>query len=308
MDPMGGARFGWLRAGRALAIAWLAAGCATTPAYYLLPEQRYLDEQVEPRAGAPQLERGRSLPPLDRLNDWIISLPTKLLLWNRHLLDHRLEPDAERVLRHYLELNGLRSVKVRHNAYAPVDEFRRLVHNREVGAPYRYTLGILTWLRYTLLPDRLLAGLPLIGAGDHFNPFSNTIHVYSSDLAVLAHEAGHAKDYLWRDSRGTTFALVRLIPLVDLLQEERASSDAIRFFRCIARPEDELHAYRALIPAYATYIGGYFPGGPILFFPIVVVGHVAGRLQARHRREELARSDPVAELRAPWCTPLGASP
>jgi len=95
-------------------------------------------------------------------------------------------------------MNEMRSVKIRPNQYDPGGELLRLVRNGEVAAGYRYTLGILSWLRSTLLPDRLLAGLPVIGGGDHFNPFTHTVNVYSGESGVLLHEAGHAKDYLDR--------------------------------------------------------------------------------------------------------------
>jgi hypothetical protein len=298
---MNGARRGLAPA---LAAAWLAAACASPPEIYVLPEQHYLDRQADFRDPGPQLERGRPLPPLDLLNHWLLSLPTKLLLLNWDLLDHRLEPEGELILRHYLELNGLRSVKVRHNDYAPIDEFRRLTRNTDVGWPYRYTLGMITWLRYTLFPDRLFAGVPIIGGGDHFNPFSNTIHVYSSDVAVLIHEAGHAKDYLEHDSRGTSFALARLVPFIDLLQEGRASADAIRYLQCIREPHRELHAYRTLIPAYSTYIAGYFEGGLIVFLPVVAAGHVSGRLQAWRREKEMDHPNPIAPFMPAWCQPI----
>jgi hypothetical protein len=298
----------WRRARRRLAAslgaALVSSACATPPEIYVLPEEHYRSQQAELTEADAQLERGRPLAPLDLLNHWVLSLPTKLLLLNWHLLDHRLEPEGEAILRHYLELNGLREVKVRHNQYAPLDELSRLARNSDVGWPYRYTLGLVTWLRYTLFPDRLFAGVPLIGGGDHFNPFTNTIHVYSSDVAVLIHEAGHAKDYLEHDSRGTSFALARLVPVVDLLQEARASSDAIQYLQCIREMDHELHAYRALIPAYSTYIAGYFEGGLIVTLPIVAAGHVSGRLQAWRRGRERDRPNPRVDFLPPWCRPL----
>jgi hypothetical protein len=196
-------------------------------------------------------------------------------------------------------LNQLRNVKIRHNEYAPLDEFRRLTQNTEVGAGYRYSLGLATWLQYTLIPDRVFAGLPIIGGGDHFNPFTNTVNVYSSDITILLHEAGHAKDYTQHESKGTSFALLRLMPGIDLLQEATASTDAIQFLYCIHDLPDELRAYRTLIPAYSTYIAGYAPGGLLVTLPIVATGHAVGRVQA-WRRE--SAPPPQVDLRPPYCT------
>jgi len=265
------------------------AACASAPEIYELPDPHYVEQQMTFEAAGPQIEQGRPIPPLDALNHYLLSLPTKVLLWNWRVLDHQLADGDRAILEHYLKLNRLTAVKVRHNAYAPIDELRRLIQNREVGAPYRYTLGLVTWLQYTLLPDRVLAGVPFIGGGDHFNPFSNTIHLYSSDLGVALHEAGHAKDYLQHESKGTSFIMPRLLPGIDLLQEANASADAIRYLYCVGNSAAELRAYRTLIPAYSTYIAGYFEGGLVVSLPLVLAGHVSGRLQARSRERALAR-------------------
>jgi hypothetical protein len=127
----------------------------------------------------------------------------------------------------------------------------------------------------------------VIGGGDHFNPFSNTISVFSSDPAVLLHEAGHAKDYVRHELKGTSFALLRLLPGVDLLQEATASTDAIRYLHCRGFLDIEREAYSTLIPAYSTYIAGYVPGGLLATLPVVGAGHVSGRIQARRRALEM---------------------
>ena len=181
-----------------------------------------------------------------------------------------------------MEINQLRSVKIRHNQYDPIGEFKRLLQNRAVGPGYRATFGFVSWLQYTLFPHRLFAGLPIpyVGGGDHFNPFTNTINVYSSDITVLLHEGGHAKDYVQHEWKGTSFVLIRLLPVVDLFQEATASADAIRFLQCIHHPDDEIRAYRTLIPAYSTYIAGYLNGDLAVTLPIVFIGHVVGQIQA----------------------------
>jgi len=276
----------------------LCAACATAPETYERTEAYYVQTQMSFGENVEQIEVGRPVPLLDGLNHYVLSLPVKLLLLNWHVLDHELAPEDRALLEYYFELNQLTSVKVRHNQYAPVDELRRLIANREVGAPYRYTLGLVSWLQYTLIPDRLFAGVPVIGGGDHFNPFSNTIHVYSSDLAILLHEAGHAKDYVRHESKGTGFVLPRLLPGIDLLQEAAASSDAIRFLYCIREGEREVAAYRSLIPAYSTYIAGYFQGGLAATLPVVAGGHVSAWFQARERAAALASDSPELEDRS----------
>jgi hypothetical protein len=272
-------------------VGLLLFGCASAPEIYHPTEQRYAKNQIELNHGLPQIERGRAVPLLDGLNHYVLSLPVKLLLLNWRLQDHRLPQRNERILAQYLALNQLRSVKVRHNQWAPIDEWRRMWSNDQVGIGYRATLGMVTWLRYTLFPDRIFGGLPLpfVGGGDHFNPFSNTINVFSSDLGVLLHEGGHAKDYVRHRAKGTTFVLLRLLPGVDLIQEAVASQDAIQFLYCVGEEREELRAYGTLIPAYSTYVAGYFRGGLVVTLPIVGAGHVIGQGQAYARRRGMVR-------------------
>jgi hypothetical protein len=300
-----------IHAARVCLLALPLLGCASSPEVYRLADRYYLDQQIEFPDAGPQIEEGRPIGLLDGLNHHVLSLPAKVLLWNWDVLDHELPEENRLILEHYLELNGLRSVKVRHNQYSPGGEFRRLTQNSAVGVGYRYTLGILSWLRYTLLPDRLFAGFPLIGGGDHFNPFTNTINVYSSDITVLLHEAGHAKDYVQHEMKGTWFVLPRYLPGIDLLQEGRASNDAIRYLHCIRDSENELRAYRTLIPAYSTYVAGYFEGSLEMTMPILLAAHIGARVQANRReREILAVAEggmhdfSTTDFLPSWCVPI----
>lgn len=293
---------------------FIFVGCAKPPYIYQPTQPYYAEKQIQFESSGPQIESGKPNIAIDGLNHYFFSLPTKLILWNWHLLDHRLPEENRAVLEYYIEMNQLTSVKIRHNQYAPVDEFKRLWNNSEVGAGYRATLGVILWLKYTIFPDRLFAGIPIpfIGGGDHFNPFTNTVNVFSSDVGVLLHEAGHSKDYVEHESKGTSFIMIRMLPGMDLFQEAKASSDAIRFLYCVDIPEEELRAYRTLIPAYSTYIAGYFFGGIIITAPIVVTGHISGWVQSSMREEELAHEkenmghDPFHRRRflPPCCKPF----
>lgn len=275
-------------------------GCAGTAGLYLPTE--FPEGDPGPDPAEIEIESGQPFPPVDWLNHFVLSLPSKLLLWNWRVLDHQMPEESELLLRKHMEVNRLSRALVRHNQYAPIGEWKRLFSNDEVAGGYRYTLGVISLLRYTLLPDRLFAGIPLIGGGDHFNPYTNSINVFSSDPAILLHEAGHAKDYARTRLKGTVFAAARLIPGVDLVQEAYASRDAIRYFYCVD-PELEIRAYRTLYPAYATYVGGYAPGGVGVGAAAVLVGHAAGRAQARSREAELAPGSPPI-ITPEWCEPI----
>ncbi len=254
----------------------LTAGCATVP-------YRCGTTYADPRAGPPlapeaQIVRGRPHWLLDRSDCiWPGSWLGKLVLWDRRVDNHAIRPETEAVLRRYLEINELRQVQVRLNAYHVRDEWRRLVHNRSVGAGWRYTLGVLSWLQYTLLPGRFFGG-------DHFNPYTNTIHLYSDIPAIAVHEAGHAKDFADRRWKGT-YAFLYVLPLVSLYHEARATNDALGYLLAEESPALQREGYRILYPAYGTYLGGglgdFVPVfGTGVYVAAIVGGHVLGRFQS----------------------------
>jgi len=234
--------------------------------------------------GEAQITRGRPWRVGDAVGHYVFSLPGKILLLNWDLASHDVSPETEAALAEYLERNNLRSVKVRLNEYEPRQEWRRLVNNREVGWFWRYTVGVVSWLNYTIFPERIFAGFPIIGGGDHYNPYTNTIHIYSDDVSIALHEGAHAKDTARKEGWKGTYGALRILPLVPLYQEYVASDDAVDYLRAFATPADERSAYRVLYPAYGTYVAdetrwfGY-EGYPI-FLGAVVVGHVSGNVRA----------------------------
>jgi len=259
-----------------LLLLLLASGCAT------VPYRRGISFD-DPRLPAEplfetQIVRGRPNRVLDS-SDWIWpgSLLGKLILWDRRVDSGHIGEETEAVLQRYLEVNDLHHVKVRLNQYAPRDEFRRIVANRSVGAGWRYTLGMVSWLQYTLLPGRIVGG-------DHYNPYSNTINLFSDIPAIAVHEGGHAKDFADRRWKGT-YAFAYIIPFVNLYHEAIATGDALGYLR----EEEPLYlaqeGYRIMHPAYGTYLGSnagiLLPDqGLRLFAGAVIGGHLTGRAKA----------------------------
>jgi hypothetical protein len=281
-----------------LLAAWCAGGCASVP--YTYGADR--DGPNIFKAGEPQISRGKPYALLDGLGHYVISLPGKLLLWNWDLDRHHISPETEAALVQYLAHNGLDTVKVRLNEYAPGGEWRRLVKNKSVGWFYRYTVGAVTVALYTILPGRLLGG-------DHYNPFTNTVNIFSDDPAILLHEAGHAKDLARRKWKGT-YATLRAIPLVPLYNEAVATGDAIGYTIDQQQPEAQKNAYKTLYPAYGTYVSGevgaFFPLSTLERFAVALAGaipgHIAGRLAAARVEDEPA---PAAEATAAPATTVG---
>lgn len=251
----------------------LFADCATVP-------YREGATFVDPRLpadplGELQIERGRPHRVLDA-SDWIWpgSWLGKLVLWDRRVDNHKIGEVTEEALRRYLDTNGLGHVKVRLNQYAPGDEFRRIRKNRSMGAGWRYTVGMISWLQYTLLPGRFFGG-------DHYNPYSNTINLYSDIPAIALHEGGHAKDFANRKWKGT-YAVVYAVPFVNLYHEALATNDALGYLMAHESTALQREGYRIMHPAYGTYLGGnlglLYPDHAFqIFGGAVLGGHVTGR-------------------------------
>ena len=166
----------------------LAAGCATTPPPYT------------GQGPHPQIERGARVPPVDFLGN-VLSLPMKLLLWSWKFNLHSISPETEQELVQYLDardLPSLEDARFRLNEYRPGQDLGRLVKNRHVAWPYRLLIG----LPVTLLVDVLLPGR-LFPWGDYYNPYTNTVHLYSDHPAIALHEAGHVHDLAMRRLKGT---------------------------------------------------------------------------------------------------------
>jgi hypothetical protein len=278
----------------ALAALPLALGCATTP--YPMAAHGETDVTLALPPGEPQFERGEPNAVVDGLGHYFFSLPTKLILFSWKVDNHDVPPEVEEALRQYLHANGLCRTKVRLNQYAPGGEWRRLFANREMPAGWRYTLGVLSLVSYTVFPERLFAGFPFIGGGDHFNPYTNTVSIYSGSRPIALHEGGHAKDHAAIEGRHVKgiYAGARAFPYVGigvaLYQEAKATNDAFSWELATAGSAETKAAYRTLYPAYSTYIGSgagnlasIFTGGWVLYaiqYGTVIVGHAVGQTRA----------------------------
>lgn len=263
-------------------MAIVLAGCAVRPSrtYTFGGTRDYYTSHRLAAITAEQIERGETRPILDGIG-WFLGIPNKVVLWDARIDNHSISPETEAAIRDYLAANELSTVKVRINQYAPGDEWKRLVANDAVGAGWRYTFGTVYWLGDAIFPGR-------VWGGDRYNPFTNTVQIYSDAPAVAWHEAAHAKDFARRKYKGT-YAALYVLPIVPLWHEAVASRDALGYVVATQPPVEQQEAYRLLYPAYGTYVGnaaGTFVPGPIPFVGSVVVGHVAGRIEGRRVAKE----------------------
>jgi hypothetical protein len=266
------------------ALLLLSQGCATPPGPYIQgrPYEGPVNRPIsDPRY--PQVEVGRDVKVINGLGHYFFSLvpnpingwiPSKLLLWSWRVDKHWISQDVTDDIGEYLQTNNLNDTKARINQYAPIREFRRLKRNYRVGPGYRWTLGLISWIQYTVFPGKLLGG-------DNYNPYTNTLNIYSDLSAIAYHEGGHAKDLSWRRFKGT-YQLLYMIPVYKEVFEYRASRDAIRYSYYKKEKKNELGCYKVLCPAFGSYVGGEFGFLPI-YAVSVITGHVIGRIKASKR-------------------------
>lgn len=266
-----------------------AIGCYSNP---LAPREIPLAEaQLAPQIldDRPLIQRGKPQPIIDTVG-WVVGIPGKILLWDRRVDNHRIGYETEAMIAEYIEQNQLDGVRVRVNQYRPGEDWSRLVRNKSVGAGWRYTFGTLSVLGETLLPGRVFGG-------DHYNPYTNTIHLYSDIPAIALHEAAHAKDFARRKWKGT-YAAIYTLPVVPLYHESVATADVFAYLEAEKSPEDLAAASRILYPAYGTYAGNaagtvFSPYGTPLYFAGLIGGHVMGRRESDRILSESQR-DPAS--------------
>jgi len=209
--------------------------------------------------------------------DWIWpgSLLGKLILWDTSVDSHQISDETIAAMKQYMADNDLQNVQVLINCYKPGNQWKRLFKNKTVHPFWRYTLGILSVATYTALPGRFFGG-------DAYNPYTNTIYLYSDNPAIALHEAGHSKDFGKRELKGTNAAIYSL-PLAALYYEAKASSDALSYLDDKKQKDELGDAYDILYPAYGTYVGGSFAdfsSEPLAAQLVIVIpAHVIGRIK-----------------------------
>jgi hypothetical protein len=260
----------------------MLSGCHTLSPRAIGPTQTYIPTELAADPGNP-IEVGRAIKWLDTAG-WIWGIPSKVLLWDRRIDNHKITEPTMRATADYLAENSLPHIKVRLNQYAPIEDFHRLRKNKTVAWPYRYTLGLLSVGGEAILPGRLVGG-------DHFNPFTQTVHLYSDVPAIALHELGHANDFAHRKYQGTYAVAYAFFPLY---HETIASQDAMAFLYERNDRDGIIEANRILYPAYGTYVGNsvarFVPAAGVpIYYGSVLAGHVNGRMLSRQIDDDLRR-------------------
>jgi hypothetical protein len=275
-----------------LMVLTISAGCARLP--YRYGENLITQDDAALGPDETQFERGRRAPVIDTVG-WIVGIPGKILMFDRHVSNHDVSPETEEKLQEYLAKNDLDKVKVRVNQYDPLGEWSRLGRNKSVGWPARYTLGTLSVACYTVFPGRIFGW-------DQYNPYTNTIYLYSDVPSMAVYEGGYAKDFAGREYKGW-YSLAYEVPVVNLWHHGKASNDAMGYLQENASEQETKEGYRTIGPAYAINASrglGSVANVPVVL-PAVVAGHAVGQIKAASYEEKTPETpEPqTADLQTP---------
>lgn len=232
----------------------------------------------DPKSPASQIgvEHGEPSKLIDGVG-WVLGIPSKLLLLDKRADNHNVSPETVEQTYDFLAERELDGVMVRVNQYDPVGEWKRLLDNDRVGLPWRATFGAVYTLGYTLIPGRLVGG-------DWYNPFTDTVNVYS-DVPALAMEQAALADDTRKKSHPGFYSAVRVLPLVGIVHEARAKQAVYQHVDENGTTAERAEARRVLSPQMGRELGGqaaiFVPqGDALLSLGGAAVGHVVGRFQA----------------------------
>lgn len=222
------------------------------------------------------VEHGERRPVIDGVG-WIIGVPSKLLLLDPRADNHDISPETVEEAYRFLSAKEVDGVMMRVNQYDPVGEWKRLVKNDRVGLGWRATMGTLYTLGYSLVPGRLFGG-------DWYNPYTNTVHMYSDVPALALEQAAQAEDTRQRSHPGF-YSAVKVLPLVGLVHEARAKQAVFEHVDENGTPAEQAEARRVLHPQMGREVGGqaalFVPQADALMsIGGAAVGHVVGRYHA----------------------------
>jgi len=237
--------------------------------------------------GEAMVKKGSRMAIVDWMGNLLGGLE-KLVLWTTRAKRHNItDPKTEDVIQGYItdHAGELGDLLVNLNRYAPGEAWSRLVKNNKVGAPYRFTFGVLSVLLFdTLLVDRIFGS-------DRYNPYTHTVHLHSDHPSIALLQMAHAGDFARQRYRGT-YALVDWIPGLHLVHQSVATIDAIAYAKEASFYEAEVEAYETLYPFYGTTLGQFSMMG-LGIFPVGMLAHIPGRFEAEQRRHRIKQDHDV---------------
>jgi len=259
------------------------SGCAATPYRY---ERLSSDMHAAGKSDSVVIKHDSPGPFVQRLSD-VADIPRNHLPFRSRRTHHEISAETEQKITEYLEKNDLKDVYVCVNQYDPAGEWRRLRSNRTISPAWRYSLGIVEFARYALLPDPVFCS-------NNYNPYTNRLSINLDEPANILFEAAYAKD-VYSQPRPGTYVAITSLPVVSLVPTMRAINEVVSYAQSESDWETEQGAYRRLYPQIGR------ESTPVAIFLLPVwwenalfglaasgVGHLAGRYVESQRLRELA--------------------
>ncbi len=250
--------------------------CCKAFEIFTFGEDTYSGEAAEPEGFTVDIEHGVPKPIIDTVG-WVIGIPNKILLWDSRADNHDVSQETVEDAVDFLVQNQVEGVKVRVNQYDPLGEWGRLIHNERVGLGWRATVGSVYTLGYSVLPGRLFGR-------DWYNPYTDSVHVYSDIPSLAMEQAAQAKDVHERTHPGF-YSAMRLVPLAGIVHEARSKQSVFNHVDEHGTLEERMEARRVLHPQLGTEVAGqaliFAPQGEaIIQLTGAAVGHLVGNYQA----------------------------
>lgn len=218
-----------------------------------------------------QVEHGANRPVLDMAGR-VVSLPKRIVMWDSRVDNHNVSTATVDQVTQYLQQRNVPGMVVRVNQYAPLAEWKRLVKNPNINPVMKFTMGTVRQVRYTMMPGRLFGG-------DEYNPYTNTLSLYSDAPAIGISEAVYARDVNSRRFPGL-FTVTQSLPVLSLVSDTRCTAETLDYLAATGSPS-EVAATRRLLYARAGNqvfgdLGRMAPNGSMLLqLGTVGVAHIA---------------------------------
>ncbi|MBL8813459.1 MAG: hypothetical protein JNM43_25050 [Planctomycetaceae bacterium] len=199
--------------------------------------------------------------------------------------NHQVSEETVQQVGDYLASRGLSDVRIRVNQYDPSGEWRRLRSNSEISPGWKYTVGLLKFAEYSLLPGRLFGG-------DEYNPFTNSLSLYSDSAALGLVESAYALDIHHRELPGT-YAASQELPWIGLWHEVLATQEAMDYATHVGTSDPLYRDRHTLYARYGMIMGdalfGFGPAngisvGGVAGIAGAVGGHAAAAIQNQINR------------------------
>lgn len=229
-------------------------GCSS---FNALEKRTFVGDETLQRV---QVQRGQPRPIIDAAGR-VLGLPNRIAIGKAGVDNHQITQATEMAVVNYLEQNSLGSVLVRSNQYSPFGELSRMISNDRIRPIWKTTFGTYNLLKYTLLPGRLTGG-------DWYNPYSNSLHIYSDEPTLAISRAAYAQDLRTRVNPGA-YAAIKDIPVAGLAHETTATKLALQWYE--DKPDQIDNAREILLPSYGATVGGQIAS-------FVPYGEVVGRM------------------------------